>query len=154
MAQIKVITLTAEAQNALEHGYRTGQSAAFRKRCQIILLKSQHRSSLEVAGIVGCCEVVVNNWMVRYEQEGLAGLHTRHGRGRKAILDAQTDLEQVREVVRSNRQRLRVAKADLEEALDKSFSDKTLRRFLKGTLHAINASESVPAKHQTRTSTN
>jgi outer membrane protein TolC len=76
------------------------------------------------------------------------------GRGRKAILDAQTDLEPIREAVRDNRQRLRVAKADLEEALGKSFSDKTLRRFLKDTLHAINASQSVPVKSRSRTSTN
>jgi transposase len=154
MSRIKVITLTPEQQTALEHGYRTGQSAAFRKRCQIILLKSQSRTSQDVARIVGRCEMVVNNWMVRYQQEGIDGLHTKPGRGRKAILDAQTDLEQVREAVRGNRQRLRVAKADLEEALSKSFSDKTLRRFLKGTLHAINASENVPVKSRIRTSTN
>lgn len=153
MAQIKVITLAPEAQRALEHGYRTSHSAAFRQRCQIILLKSQRRSSQEVAGIVGCCEMVVNNWLARYEQEGLAGLHTKPGRGRKAILQAATDVELVREAVRSNRQRLRVAKADLEEAVGKRFSDKTLRRFLKGTLHAINASESVPATRQSRTFT-
>ena len=152
MSRIKVITLTPEQQTALEHGYRTEQSAAFRKRCQIILLKSQSRTSQDVARIVGCCEMVVNNWMVRYQQEGIDGLHTKPGRGRKAILDSQTDLEQVREAVRGNRQRLRVAKADLEEALGKSFSDKTLRRFLKGTVHAINASESVLAKSRSRTS--
>src|SRR4028119_1120936 len=152
MAEIKVVTLTPEAQSALEHGFCSGHSAAFRQRCQIILLKSQRRSSLEVAGIVGCCEMVVNNWLARYEQEGLAGLHTKPGRGRKAILQAETDLEPVRQAVRGNRQRLRVAKADLEEALGKSFSDKTLRRFLKNTLHAINASESVPVKSRSRSS--
>lgn len=94
---------------------------------------------------------MVNNWLARYQEEGLAGLHTKPGRGRKAILDAEADLERVREAVRGNRQRLRLAKADLEEALDKRFSDKTLRRFLKNTLHAINASESVPAKSRNRT---
>ena len=102
---------------------------------------------------MGCCEVVVNNWVARYEQEGIAGLHTKAGRGRKAILQAATDLEPVRQAVRGNRQRLRVAKADLEEALGKRFSDKTLRRFLKATLHAINASENVPAKSRRRSST-
>jgi transposase len=152
MSRIKVITLTPEQQTALEHGYRTGQSAAFRQRCQIILLKSQSRTSQDVARIVGCCEMVVNNWMARYQREGIDGLHTKPGRGRKAILDAQTDLEQVREAVRGDRQRLRVAKADLEEALGKSFSDKTLRRFLKDTLHAINASENAPAGSRIRTS--
>ena len=153
MARIKVITLSPAQQTELEHGYRTSPSAALRQRCQIILLKSQHRSALEVAGIVGCCEVVVNNWLARYEQEGIAGLHTKPGRGRKAILQAETDLEPVRQAVRRNRQRLRVAKADLEEALGKRFSDKTLRRFLKDTLHAINASENVPAKSRRRSFT-
>lgn len=153
MAQIKVITLTPEQQTALEHAFGTSHSAAFRQRCQIVLLKSQRRSSLEVAGIVGCCEVVVNTWLRRYEQEGLAGLHTKPGRGRKAILQAETDLEPIRQAVRSQRQRLRVAKADLEETLGKSFSQTTLRRFLKDTLHAINASEGVPVKSRRRSST-
>ena len=154
MACIKVITLTPQEQTALEQGHKTANSAVFRQRCQIILLKSQHRSSHEVAEIVGCCEMVVNKWVARYQDEGLAGLHTKPGQGRKAILDAQTDLDQVREAVRGNRQRLRIAKADLEEALGKKFSDKTLRRFLKGTLDAINASENVPDMSQIRSSTN
>ncbi len=153
MARIKSIALTPEQRTELETAYRIGESSAFRVRCQIIVLKSQNRTSLEVAGIVGCCEMVVNNWLTRYQQEGLAGLRTRPGRGRKAILDAQTDLERVREAVRGNRQRLRLSKADLEEALDKKFSDKTLRRFLKSTLRAINASENVPAGSRNRTST-
>lgn len=153
MARIKFTRLTSEAQHALEEGFRTGQSAAFRQRCQMILLKNQRRSSLEVAGIVGCCEASVNSWLARYQSEGLAGLHTRSGRGRKAILEPETDLEPIRAAVRSNRQRLRLAKADLEEELGKSFSDKTLRRFLKNTLHAINASENVPVESQNRTFT-
>lgn len=150
MPRIKNITLTLEQQSALEAGHRTGHSAAFRMRCQIILLKSQNRTSVAVAGIVGCCEMVVNTWVVRYQEEGLAGLHTKPGRGRKAILDAQTDLEHVRAAVRHNRQRVCVAKVELEEVLGKSFSDKTLVRFLKKTLLAINASENVPLKSRSR----
>jgi len=100
-------------------------------RCQTILLKSENRTSIEVAGIVGSCEITVNHWLTRYQQEGIAGLHTKPGRGRKAILNAERDLEQVKAAVRGNRQRVRLAKADLEEELGKSFSDKTLRRFLK-----------------------
>ena len=111
----------------MEQGYRTNPSAAFRQWCQIILLKSQRRSAQEVAGIVGCCEMVINNWLARYEQAGRAGLHSKPGRGRKAILQAETDLEAVRQAVRSNRPRLRVAKADGEAALvTKRFSDKAL----------------------------
>lgn len=150
MPQIKSIELTPEQRSELESGYRNGKSHSYRMRCQTILLKSEKRKSLEVAGLVGSCEVTVNKWLLRYEQEGLAGLQTKPGRGRKAILDAETDLEQVKAAVRENRQRLRMAKADLEEELGKSFCDKTLRRFLKNTLGAINASENVPIRSQSR----
>lgn len=153
MARIKSIALTPEQRTELDAAYRSGDSAAFRRRCQIILLKSQSRSSLEVAGIVGCCEMSINNWMARYQEQGLAGLRTKPGRGRKAILDAETDLERVKAAVRGNRQRVRLAKAELEEALGKSFCDKTLVRFLKNTLLAINASENVPVRSRSRTST-
>ena len=153
MARIKSIALTPEQRTELEAAYRSGDSAAFRRRCQIILLKSQSRSSLDVAGIVGCCEMSINNWMARYQEQGLSGLRTKPGRGRKAILDAETDLERVKDAVRGNRQRVRLAKAELEEALGKSFCDKTLVRFLKNTLLAINASENVPVRSRSRTST-
>ena len=154
MPRIKSIALTPEQRTELETAYRSGETPAFRRRCQIILLKSQSRSSQEVADIVGCCEMVVNSWVARYQEQGLAGLRTKPGRGRKAILDAETDLERVKAAARSNRQRVRLAKADLEEALDKSFSDRTLVRFLKNTLLAINASENVPVASRNRTSTN
>jgi hypothetical protein len=65
-------------------------------------------------------------------------------------LDAETDLAKVKEAVCSNRQRISLAKAELEEALGKSFCDKTLTRFLKNTLLAINESENVPASSQRR----
>lgn len=153
MASIKTIELRPEQRTELEGGYRNGESHAFRMRCQTILLKSEKRTSLEVSVLVGSCEVTVNKWLLRYEQKGISGLHTKPGRGRKAILNAETDLEQIKAAVRENRQRLRLAKADLEEELGKSFSDKTLRRFLKNTLRAINASENVPTGSQSRTFT-
>ena len=131
MSNLKTIELTPDQRAQLETGYRTGKSHAFRMRCQIILLKSERRSSVEVGRIVGCCEMTVNNWLVRYQTEGLDGLRTKPGRGRKAILNDAHALEPVREAVRGNRQRIRLAKADLEAELGQSFCDKTLRRFLK-----------------------
>ncbi len=55
----------------------------------MILLKSERRSSEEVAEISGCCEMVVNNWIKRYLEEGIEGLATRAGRGRPPILSQQ-----------------------------------------------------------------
>lgn len=107
----------------------------------MILLKSEKRTSVEIESILGCCEMVVNNWLKRYETEGIQGLQTRKGRGRKTILQA-IDLEQIKAAVKENRQRISLAKAELEESLGKEFSISSLKRFLKKTTAAINELES------------
>jgi transposase len=140
---VKKVALSNQERSELERGYREGKSHAYRKRCQMMLLKSEARSSVAVGEILGCCEVVVNSWLNRYEAEGLQGLETKPGRGRKAILNAVTDAAKIKEVVQANRQRLSIAKAELEEALAKQFSQKTLERHIKKVLVAINASENV-----------
>jgi transposase len=153
MGKIKTIELTKPQRTALEKGYREGESHAFRVRCQMILLKSEGRTSAEVAGILGGCEVVVNNWLKRYELEGIAGLRTKPGRGRKPILNADEDLARVKVAVQANRQRISVAKAALEAEMGKTFSAKTLERFIKNMVLAINESESVPQRSRARKST-
>lgn len=154
MGKIKTVELTKAQRTELEKGYREGESHAFRVRCQMILLKSEGRTSAEVAGILGGCEVVVNNWLKRYEAEGIAGLRTKPGRGRKPILGADEDLARVKEAVQANRQRISVAKAALEAEMGKTFSQKTLERFIKNMVLAINEFESVPPRSRARKSTN
>lgn len=143
MSRIRQIILTEEERRALEAGYKHGKNHAFRKRCQLVLLKTEKRKSKEVAEIVGCCEVSVNNWLNRYEADGIAGLQTKEGRGRKSIL-REEDLAAVKKAVKANRQRLSLAKADLETELGKEFSEKTLGRYLKNMVDAINDSGNVP----------
>lgn len=142
MGKTKVIELTKEQREELENGYRTGQRHSFRTRCQMILLKSEKRTSEKVARILGSCEMTVNNWLKRYEQAGLEGLKTRPGRGRKSILKAE-DLEAVKTRVKESRQRISQAQAELEASLGKKFSRSTLKRYLKKTADAINELESV-----------
>jgi transposase len=137
MGKTKVIKLTAGQREELENGYRNGQTHSFRQRCQMILLKSEERTSIEVVNILGSCEMTVNNWLKRYESEGIQGLQTRPGRGRKAILQA-VDLEQVKRAVKQSRQKISVARAELEASLGKEFSHSSLKRFLKKTLAATN----------------
>lgn len=150
MGKIKTVELTRAQRAALEKGYRTGSSHAFRLRCQIILLKSERRTAAEIAGILGCCEVVVNNWLKRYESEGIEGLRTKPGRGRKPLLDAEKDLESITAAVAANRQRISAARAELEAELGKTFSTKTLQRYIKNMVAAINESESVPPRSRAR----
>ena len=144
MAKIKGIELTEDECGALEKGGRRGPTHAFRQRCRMVLLKSQWLTSEEVATQVGCCEVVVNTWLQRYQEHQdqehrIDGLKTRKGQGRTPILNTEDDLEAVRRAVQENRQRVSLAKAQLQEELGKEFSNLTLRRFLKKTVDASSA---------------
>jgi len=149
MPRIKTIELSAAQRAALEQGYQQSHSHAFRRRCQMILLKSQGRTSSQVAEIVGSCEMSVHNWVHRFEDKGIDGLATKAGRGRKAILQ-EDDLPSVRVAVAQHRQRLSVARAELEQTLDKSFCAMTLRRFVKKTVASINEYENAPAASRCR----
>ena len=139
MGKTRTINLSEAQRTELERGYKHGSTHAFRKRCHIVLLKSEGRSSKDVGQIVGMHQVPVNNWLTRYEREGIAGLKTKPGRGRKSILDPARDTQKVRQVVKEERQRLGKAKEILENELGKTFSRKTLKRFLKKTTADTNA---------------
>jgi transposase len=140
MGRFIKVELNDEQRAALEKSYRDDPRHAFRLRCQMVLLKSRGRKSREIAEVLDCCEVAVNNWLKRYKEAGLEGLRTKAGRGRRPILDQQQDAPQVRAAVRKHRQRISLAKAELEHALSKDFSQRTLVRFLKSLVADINES--------------
>jgi transposase len=139
MGRIKTLNLTPDQRTELEKGWRAGKTHAFRRRCQLVLLKEEGRSSRQVAQIVKMCEMSVNNWLSRYASEGVAGLVTKPGRGRKAKLNAATDGEPIVAAVKANRQRLLAAKAEFEAGGGGKVSRETLRRFLKALAGGINA---------------
>ena len=133
MGRFLKITLDEIKRAELENGYRNGDSHTFRQHCQMVLLKAEGRKTKEIAAIFGCCEKLVNDWLHRYEQDGVAGLRIRAGRGRPAILSEKADAGSVRQAVTEHRQRVSPAKAELEQQLGKQFSQRTLRRFLKNS---------------------
>jgi len=153
MGAVRVPILSAEARAALNHGYHHGKTHSFRQRCQMILLKSQRLTSKEVGEILGTCPVCVNTWLDRWEAKGISGLRTRPGQGKKPILDEQTDTEIIKASVTKNRQQLKLARIEAQEALNKEFSDKTLKRFLKKVADDGNASVSVHAMRPMKRST-
>jgi len=75
--------------------------------------------------------VSVNSWLHRYLNEGITGLLTKEGRGRKPKIDKITDKSSILEAVKNNRQRLQTAKSEWESESSKSVSRDTFRRFLK-----------------------
>lgn len=141
MSRLTKLMLTADQEAALQKGQHADPSPAFRARCQMILLKAKKQPSWQIAEQVGCCMIVVNHWVKRYQAEGIEGLRTKQGRGRKAIFNRDTDLERVRVAVQANRQRLSLAKAELEAELGRTFSTMTLKRFLKKTVAVSNECE-------------
>ncbi|HFD31970.1 MAG TPA: helix-turn-helix domain-containing protein [Gammaproteobacteria bacterium] len=136
----KVLNLSSTQRVALEQGYNNTKSPIFSRRCHIILLKSEQRTSKEIAKIFGITDQAVNNWVKRYEASGIAGLQTKPGRGRKPILNKEQDAEKVKAAVKKERQRLKHAKEALEQELNKKFSLLTLKRFLKNLSADGNAS--------------
>lgn len=134
----RVIILSLEQEKELKKSYAETLSSCFRKRCQAVLLKSQGRTSKEVGKIVGLHQITVNNCLNRYEESGINGLKTKAGRGRKPILNVEQDRQLIKEIVCKERQRLKLAKIEIEQRLGKSLSVKTLKRFLKNLTVAGN----------------
>ena len=150
---IKTVDATLEERTALASGWKYGSTPSFRLRCHAVLLKCEERTSLSVAQELGCCEVSVNDWMQRFAAGGVEGLKVAKGRGRKGILQTAEDYAAVRRAVQKNRQRIGLAKEELEKELGKAFSQITLRRFLKKTIVASSAFDGFPSGNLPLTST-
>jgi transposase len=67
-------------------------------RLNMVYQVAKGLSSREVAKTYGISFKQVINWVHRFEESGIQGLHDMPGRGRKSIL-SMVDLEKIREVV-------------------------------------------------------
>jgi len=137
---IKVLQLSLSDKLDLEEGYKYSVKSSYSRRCHIILLKSKSFSSEEIAEILCITKQSVNNWVQRFESKGIAGLKTKPGQGRPFILNKKEDAEKVKAIIKTERQRLKLAKSKLESELNKEFSMRTLHRFLKVLAAPINES--------------
>lgn len=125
-----ILVLADEVKSALELLHKTGDKHRLRQRCKIILLKSEGYSVKEISDILATTQSSVNNWLKRYLSEGIAGLRTKEGQGRKPILKEE-HYGIVRAAVEQERQRLEQAKKIIEENVGKPMSSSALTRFLK-----------------------
>lgn len=87
MGKPKVLELTEAERLALEKGFRLGEKHSFRMRCRAVLLKADGLSSAAAGVQTEMSHVSVNAWVKRFKSEGIDGLNTRSGRGRKPIMD-------------------------------------------------------------------
>lgn len=126
----KPIVLSKEDRDQLEQDYKLSENHSIRQRCKMVLLKADGYTSKEVAGILNTNGISVHNWIKRYERDGIEGLQTKPGQGRKPILEEE-HLHIVRAAVEQERQRLSQARKIVEENIGKKMSNETLTRFLK-----------------------
>lgn len=128
--QKKFIKLTQEEQVTLQEGRKNHFSYQFRDRCQCLLLSNEGKEVKELAQILQVSTITIYNWFKRWAEKGLVGLLNAKGQGRKDILLA-SDGAKIKEKVQAHCQQLKVAREELKKELNKEFSDKTLKRFLK-----------------------
>lgn len=138
MGRVNTPTLTPEQRIELDSGFKTGVSHCLRMRCHAILLKSEGRTSKEVGLITGMCHISVNSWTKRFESNGIKGLETQSGRGRKPIISITEDKESILKAIKENRQRMQTAKAEWESQSGKTVCRNTFRAFLKTLAEDIN----------------
>ena len=138
MGRANTPLLSKPAKLALEQGARTGKMPCFRTRCEVILLKTLDLTSEQVAKLTSMTYVSVNTWTRRYREEGIEGLKTKPGRGRKAVLQMEVDKEAILQAVKANRQRIQTAKAVWEQGTNKAVSLTTFKAFLKVLTDDIN----------------
>ena len=105
-------------------------------RCRAVFLKGKGLSSVEAGQQTEMSFVSVNAWAKRFLTEGIDGLKTRPGRGRKPIMD-YSDEQAVRLAIEQDRQSVSKAKAAWQQATGKHASDMTFKRFLSALAQDI-----------------
>ena len=143
--------LTEDQLKELIRGYRHGKNANERMQCQAIMLSAEGKSVQDLMSILGVRKNTLYDWFNAWESKGIEGLGIKPGRGRKpklALTPAIKDL--VESKVAQNRQKLALAKADIEQDLGINMHPETLRRFLKSLV--IAGVDSVKASKPSKTS--
>jgi transposase len=123
-------SLTDPEVQTLQEGYRNHPSHTVRQRCQCLLLSHQGKNVQELCEIFSVIPLTIYMWFNRWDQKGIVGILDQKGRGRKAILNPD-DHPMIKEKLQANAQKLSLVREALKAELNKEFSEKTLKRFLK-----------------------
>lgn len=140
--QKRFVQLNTEEVLTLEEGRKNGSAHLFRQRCHCLLLSGEGCQVKDLTEIFKISANTVYGWLNRWEKKGIVGLRDRAGRGRKPILSV-ADFPQVKARVQANARQLRLARVELRADLEREFSEKTLRRYLKNLIAETPAGANV-----------
>lgn len=126
-------TITEQQRQCLEKVHKCSKSYQERNRCQCILLSNQGYQVQTLAKLYKVSELSIYKWFDRFEKAGVEGLKNQKGKGRKPILTISNAIhvEVVEKEIEKEKQRLKIAKQEIETKLGTSMSEMTLKRFLK-----------------------
>lgn len=130
MRQKRYVKLEPEEVITLEQGYKNSAHHQFRQRCHALLLSHQGHDMASLKTLFAVTHATIGNWFSAWNNLGIVGLRNQAGQGRKPIL-VHTDLDSVKAKVQQNPQHLKAVREELKIELNKDFSEKTLKRFLK-----------------------
>jgi len=130
------LELSEVQRQELERGYRQGEKHCFRMRCLAVLLKADGLSAAKVGERTEMEQHTASKWFNRYKKEGIKGLETRPGRGRKPIMNC-SDEETVRRAIEQDRQSVNKAREAWQQASGKEASESTFKRFLSALAQDI-----------------
>ena len=130
MNKKRYITLEPAEIVTLQEGRKNSKNFLFRDRCHCLLLSNQHHDIALLATIFQVGRQTITNWFDSWRDEGIRGIMTQPGQGRKPILTA-ADQVVVKTHVQAAPQDMKRVREELKEELKKEFSKKTLTRFLK-----------------------
>lgn len=132
---------------ALEAAIKHGKSAIFRKRCHAVLLSNKGYTVEQIMDILNVVQSTVYNWFNKWAKQGIEGLKTKPGQGRKATLsiDNSDHVEAVKKAVKKTAQEGVNLLATIEQELEmeEQLSMRILSPFLKKLISHGNASELV-----------
>lgn len=136
--------ITDQQRQELEQVHKDSKSYQERNRCQCILLSNEGYRVQTLAHLYKVSNLSIYKWFDRFEKAGVAGLKNQKGKGRKAILKTSnaTHVAVVARSIDREKQRLKLAKAEIEAKLGTSMSEMTLKRFLKKLVTDTSASAS------------
>ncbi len=126
----RFVTLDADERATLQAGRHHHPQHQFRARCQCLLLSADGQDVAALMAVLDVSRLTVYAWFTRWATGGLAGLANAAGQGRPPVL-TEADRHVVQAAVGANRQQLKDVTGVLRRELDREFSPKTLKRFLK-----------------------
>lgn len=124
-----VSEISTEQREKLLQAMKTGNEQV-RRRAHAILLSARGYSVDQIAGIYEVDRDSVSNWLDRWDDDGIEGLHDQEGRGRKPILNEKEQKQAIKIVEKDPRSSNR-SLSKIEKKTGKKISRDTLKRILK-----------------------